>query len=86
MALFVGTPVGPVREKRTHGLLAGRANALEPIKVSWCNRSAIANMGGILLVACDAAQFYIGSSRNRVGKLFHFSVLSLEWLSDGYPW
>ena len=35
MALFVGTPVGPVREKRTHGLLvAGRANALEPIKVA----------------------------------------------------
>ena len=28
----------------------------------------------------------MGSSRNRVGKLFHFSVLSLEWLSDGYAW
>jgi hypothetical protein len=34
VALFVGTPVGPLREKRTHGLLAGRANALEPIKVT----------------------------------------------------
>ncbi|MGB8528232.1 MAG: hypothetical protein WCD75_15585 [Rhodoplanes sp.] len=27
-----------------------------------------------------------GSSRNRVGKMFHFSVLSLESLNDGYPW